>query len=167
MEYFDKKSHYEDCGVCSSCKQSDKKFMKKIIEKAHNATYNMADKAKIYPKKVYSVNNPDVDADKVELIKSMLEAHKCLDEISKALEITLPELASFIEKKINSGEIFPKFWFLDRNLLNQIYLIIKNAPYIRLIQIRERIDYEITLPELRIAVAICRKELKSRMKYQK
>ena len=167
MEYFDKKSHYEDCGVCSSCKQSGKKYMKKIIEKAQNATHNMADKARIYPKKVYSVNNPDVDADKVELIKSMLEAHKCLDEIAKALEITLPELASFIEKKINSGEIFPKFWFLDRNLLNQIYLIIKNAPYIRLIQIRERIDYEITLPELRIAVAICRKELKSRMKYQK
>jgi len=166
MEYFDKKNTYTDCGVCSSCKQSGKKLGKKLFEKAQNTTHNLVNNAKIYPKKTYSVFNPDIDADKVELIKSMLEAHKCLDEIANALDFTSPELASFIERKINSGEIFPKFWFLDRNLLNQVYLIIKNAPYIRLIQIRERIDSEITLPELRIAVAICRKELKSRMKYQ-
>jgi len=97
----------------------------------------------------------------------MLEDHKGLEEIAAKLQLTTPEVASFIEKEIEAGFVFPKFWFLDRSLLNNIYKIIKNAPYIRLSQIKEKLDSDISYPELRIAAAICRKELKSRMMYQK
>lgn len=166
MEYFDHESQYEDCGKCSSCKDLGHKFRKKMIARKHSLMNNSSANSIEKQNKTYAILNPDVDADKLELIKTLIENKKNLEEIATEMHQTTSEIAAFIEKKITGGEIFPQFSFLDRNLLNKVYLILRDAPYIRLIKIRERLNVEITLPELRIAAAICRRELKSRMKYQ-
>ncbi|MCE5304748.1 RecQ family ATP-dependent DNA helicase [bacterium] len=170
MEYFDNNSGYDDCGKCSSCLGNGHHSAKKTINKIRQSTFNLTQNlisAKQIQKDKTERKTDNQDVGNLSIIKSMLEDHKGLEEIAAKLQLTAPEVASFIEKEIEAGFVFPKFWFLDRSLLNNIYKIIKNAPYIRLSQIKEKLDSDISYPELRIAAAICRKELKSRMMYQK
>jgi len=147
LDYFGEETQINyQCGICSSCLNKNKNIDKLNELKIQNFQKNIS------KKNLYDIQNFNKINQNLSEVKSLLE-------LSDILQISEPELANIIQTAIEDGWILTKINFINKDLLIEVEKILKISPLLRLNQIRAKINVTCSYPELRIAVAIVRKNL--------
>lgn len=147
IKYFKDEPIFGGCGKCTTCRGI--KVNTSILSnvKIHNFKQQLTKQEEIN-QKLYSIINQEV------------ENTKSLTELSKKIKLAEPELANIIQNGIENGWIIKDLKFVNEKLINEVKSILMNSPLLRLSQIRERLNYNCSFPELRIAVTLAKKELR-------
>lgn len=147
IKYFKDEPLNDGCGKCSNCLGLKVDYSKIKDVKIRNFKQNLTKKVE-FNQNLFNLINQEIDN------------AKTLFELSKKLKINEPELANLIQKGIENGWIVKNIKLIKIELINEVKSVLLNFPTLRLSKIREKINYDCNLPELRIAVAIAKRDLR-------
>lgn len=144
LEYFGEKVDNFKCEKCSSCRENS--INPKLLESAkiHNFKKEISKKAR---------QNQEI----IDQISELSQIADSLETLAQQMKMSKPELANLMQSAIENGFIINPVKFISDEIYNQVKSILKKNSNFRLSQIRERLEIPCEFPELRIAVAFCRK----------
>jgi ATP-dependent DNA helicase RecQ len=142
LNYFGEFSEHK-CGKCSSCLNIEDDNLKTSSIQLKNITIKTSEKPE--------------DIALYKKIDALFTKTGTFLEFAQNLKLPPADAAYISQKAIESGWAINHPKFISTELLSSVSKIINRHPAMRLSQIRSRIESEITLPELRIAVSYAKK----------